>query len=100
MSLVKKKKKDDTESSLRTFDLFSVCWFGSVFTTSRRSVSRLYLDDWKQTASLSQLGRGETKRRRESYYKRLCKEEEWNVQIVRDGKVAAEAARPFCFSVC
>lgn len=56
MSLVKKKKKDDTESSLRTFDLFSVCWFGSVFTTSRRSVSRLYLDDWKQTAaSLTQL---------------------------------------------
>lgn len=45
-------------------------------------------------------GGGETKRRRESYYKRLCKEEEWNVQIVRDGKVAAEAARPFCFSVC
>jgi len=39
------KEKDDTESSLRTFDLFSVCWFGSVFTTSRRSVSRLYLDD-------------------------------------------------------
>ena len=66
-----------------------------LFTTSRR---RLYLYDWKRNASsfIVCVWRRETKRGlRESYYKRLCKEEEWNVQIVRDGG-CCRGSQQFC----
>ena len=41
------------------------------------------------------LKKGNKKGLRESYYKRLCKEEEWNVQIVRDGG-CCRGSQQFC----